>query len=558
MKFKEFRTIQLTSAPVFGDNPPENTIYQWYSDASSTTVMVTNRYPDGTEKTVSGGSGSVGATGSTGPSGATGPSGGPVGATGYIGPIGPIGATGATGIGASGITGQVGATGLIGATGIQGETGGASGLAGVSGATGATGIAGLSGATGPTGGLTGATGATGINGASGIGINGASGIGINGASGIAGVNGASGIAAINGASGVTGASGIVGPIGATGTAGLDGGLIGNNVIINGGMDFFQRNTNVGVNPLTVTDDTYCLDRWVALTQSSPILVSRWNRFTNTASPPGPFSGHLTQQSATAQRMGMLQIVEGVNSFPLRNQLITLQATVYSSIVVRYAILEWVGVADTVTSDVVRDWTSASYTQNNFFLSSNLVVAAVGYTATPPNYTPITLTAPISSACNNLIVFFWTEQPGAQNTIMSVSEVDCHTGGAHTWSPRPIGTELALCQRYYEKSYVLDVKPGTAIRTGANYLYMISGYTAAASSINYMVAKRTDNMPTFYSSNNGAPNFFEESNQGGTFVANRNAYTGPAGTNTGFLISTSDGGASIGNNITVQWAQDSEL
>ena len=33
--------------------------------------------------------------------------------------------------------------------------------------------------------------------------------------------------------------------------------------------------------------------------------------------------------------------------------------------------------------------------------------------------------------------------------------------------RPIGTELALCQRYYEKSYDLDVAPGTATEVGAH-------------------------------------------------------------------------------------------
>jgi len=42
--------------------------------------------------------------------------------------------------------------------------------------------------------------------------------------------------------------------------------------------------------------------------------------------------------------------------------------------------------------------------------------------------------------------------------------------------RPIGTELALCQRYYEKSYALGTAPGTAFSTELNGVYKnVVGY-----------------------------------------------------------------------------------
>jgi hypothetical protein len=448
MKFKEFRVVQLTSAPVFGDNPPENIVYQWLTTGSDTTVVINMRFSDGSEKTVSGGSGSIGATGATGYTGATGPLGGPTGATGATG-------LGATGLGATGLTG---ATGSVGATGVDGASG-ATGPAG--GPTGATGSTGPVGATGPLGGPTGATGSTGVagpNGATGTGLTGAT--GPRGSTGLIGATGAG----LTGATGPVGTQGSIGSTGLTGLSGATGPSGIDNVIINGGFDFFQRNRNEYGYYYTSVDDTYCFDRWVALTQTTTIETTRWNLATGTPAQPGPFEGLAVQNNATAQRMGLLQIVEGANSFPLRGQTVILQAeattTAPPAFVLRYAILEWTGVADTVTSDVVKDWTSTSYTPNNFFLASNLVVAAVGSSVVTSSLTPISLSATISSACNNLIVFFWTESP-ITGYSFGLTQVDCHVGPARAWNPRPIGEELALCQRYYEKSYDLDVMPGTA-------------------------------------------------------------------------------------------------
>jgi hypothetical protein len=523
MKFKEFRTIQLTSAPVFGDNPPENTIYQWFTVGSSSTVVINCRFSDGSEKTVSGGSGSIGATGSTGPVGSTGPSGGPIGATGPIG----LGATGFTG--ATGATG-IGATGPLGASGATGPSGGPTG------ATGVTGASGASGATGPAGGPVGATGATGTSGASGVGINGASGVGINGASG---VNGASGSA---GSIGPTGATGISGSAGATGPTGPSGELIGANVIINGTFDFFQRNTNTTLTAFTSVDDTYCFDRWVALTQSNAISTYRWNPATGTSALPGPFGGRIVQSNATAQRMGLLQIVEGSNSFALRGQTVTLQASITNtSGNTRFAILEWTGVSDTVTSDVVRDWTSTTYTANNFFLSSGITVAAVGSVTSGTNI-PAVLTGTISGSCNNLIVFFWTESPAAQNIAMVAYNVDCHIGSSRIFSPRSFGEELMLCQRYYEKSYNIDTKPGAITRQGSLGALVAVGqgnFWLMQCTHTYMVQKRVYVAPRFYSPYTGTLGYCSEYNTSQGYTADRGLQIMEASPRT-YSIASNDG------------------
>lgn len=121
--FRQRRTIKCTTPPHSGDNPPENTVYEWYAiDDDKTNVYLIYRFPDGTEKVISA-QGPPGATGPGGSSGATGPTGatGPVGLRGIDGLIGSFGPDGATGI--DGIAGKPGYTGGSGATGYDGATG---------------------------------------------------------------------------------------------------------------------------------------------------------------------------------------------------------------------------------------------------------------------------------------------------------------------------------------------------------------------------------------------------------------------------------------------------
>ena len=56
--------------------------------------------------------------------------------------------------------------------------------------------------------------------------------------------------------------------------------------------------------------------------------------------------------------------------------------------------------------------------------------------------------------------------------------------------RPIGTELALCQRYYEKSYELGTTPGGAATAGAHWFTSLGSTANVLSSVLFSVKKRT--------------------------------------------------------------------
>lgn len=156
------------------------------------------------------------------------------------------------------------------------------------------------------------------------------------------------------------------------------------------------------------DDVYGIDCWYTLTQTAAIQVTQQTLQENGQ----PYNIRLTQNQAAAQRMGVAQIVEARDSQGDRGQAMILSGRVRisNSQSVRYAILEWTGTADGVTSDVVNDWTSSTYTAGNFFLGASLTVTAVGSITPSANaWADIaSLTGTIGSSVNNLIVLFWTE------------------------------------------------------------------------------------------------------------------------------------------------------
>jgi hypothetical protein len=327
-------------------------------------------------------------------------------------------------------------------------------------------------------------------------------------------------------------------------------------LINGGFDFFQRQT-----PATLTsrtDDTYGPDRWAVLTQSNSVQVARIAGAAYSA-----WQCRMKQHQTLAQRMGLLQIVEYNNSKSLRDGIVGFQATLTSSVTqtVRYAVLEWTGTADTVTSDVVNSWTSVLYTPGNFFLGSNLVVTAIGSTVlTAGVATDVRLSGTISALCNNAIVFIWTENVVAKDTTLDVAEVGLYPQAAdyeQDWKPRFYGDELALCQRYYEKSYNVDIAPATATRTGAFGSCSRDAWWVENFMVRYATTKRISVSPTLYSPYNGEAGHSGEYNTVQVFNANRALQIIEVGMN-GFGIASGAGDFNIYDVQWFQWIADAEL
>ncbi len=221
--------------------------------------------------------------------------------------------------------------------------------------------------------------------------------------------------------------------------------LGDNHIINGGFSVWQR----GSGSTSRADTVYGPDRWKVLTQSNPINVSRGSGDGTT----GRWSGLLSQSDASAQRIGMCQVIEGINCYHLRGREVTIQARVYitNSQAIRMAILEWGSTEDAVTTDPVSDWTSGTYTASNFFVA-NLSPATAPATVTPSasTWTTVSQTVTLGSSFNNLVLMIWTEGTAANGVDFYVTKVGLHDGATvRPLIARPYQEELKMCQWYFE-------------------------------------------------------------------------------------------------------------
>lgn len=331
----------------------------------------------------------------------------------------------------------------------------------------------------------------------------------------------------------------------------EGGLC-RNVLDNPDGRIAQRGLGSGL-----ADDVYDFDRWYALTQTGTVASSQ---LTDVADGT-PFMMRMTQSQASAQRMGRAQIIEGKNCKHLRGRTVTLtpKARISASQAVRYAILEWTGTEDTVTSDVVNDWTSGTYTAGNFFIATTTTVSGVG-AQTPAAATLTTLdklTVTLGSSFNNLIVLAWTEGTAAQNVTLDLA-MQLEAGSEATeLSFRPMDEEVRRCQRYYEKSYNLDVAPGTASIVGAAENAVIGLPSAAytvATPVWYRTTKRVAPSVTAYSHVTGTSGKVRDG-------INSSDVTATAGSSSGTnscVISATMSGASTSYDMIFHWIANAEL
>jgi hypothetical protein len=240
------------------------------------------------------------------------------------------------------------------------------------------------------------------------------------------------------------------------------GVPGQNYLMNPSGEISQRGLG------SKTDVLYDFDRWNTLVQTAAVTVSQLTNVENTT----PFMMRSLQAQASAQRFGRIQWIENKKCIDLRGQAVVLSARVRmsASTTLRYAIVEWTGTADSITKDVVNDWTSGTFTTGNFFTSTTTTLVAAGSIALTANtLTDITaLTGTISGSMNNLAVIFWTDSTQAQNVTLDIGKVKLETGSLATPFARP-DWQLMLeeCEAYFWKTFPYATAPAqNAGTTGA--------------------------------------------------------------------------------------------
>jgi hypothetical protein len=293
-----------------------------------------------------------------------------------------------------------------------------------------------------------------------------------------------------------------------------------NRIINGAMVIDQRNAGALVNP--AVGGTYYLDRWVAASTAA----SKYSIGQNAGSvtPPTGFTNYLGCTSLSAYTAGASEVfniqqrIEGLNVTDLgwgtaSAQSVTLSFWVRSSLTGIFggalknsasdrsypfiytisAANTWEQKSVTITGDTTGTW----LTTNGIGIN---IIFSIGAGAT------LSGTAGAWAAANYSSATGATSVVGTSGATFYITGVQFEVGSAATsFDRRPYGTELALCQRYYETNYS-GVVTGTASYAGyltgvavSNTVPQFQPYGA----ISFNVAKRTAPTVTIYGNQGGS-------------------------------------------------------
>jgi hypothetical protein len=223
-----------------------------------------------------------------------------------------------------------------------------------------------------------------------------------------------------------------------------------NRIINGSFAIGQRGTTFASS--ANNDDAYTLDRWYILSDGNDAFdVTR----ETSVVPANQKYAIALDVETTNKKFGIAQIIESDNCVGLTGGTVTLSFKAKVSATtkldnVKAAVVAWSGTADTVTSDIISAWGAEG--------TNPTLIANATYENTPANlsvttsYATYSLTANIDTASTtNIIVFIWSDVTDTTaGDFLYVTDVQLEPGSVATpFEQRPIGTELALCQRYYQ-------------------------------------------------------------------------------------------------------------
>jgi hypothetical protein len=245
-----------------------------------------------------------------------------------------------------------------------------------------------------------------------------------------------------------------------------------NRLINGAMGIWQRGTTLTGTGAAAAQ--YLADRWGAGTLTSSFVMSR-----STDVPSGigfPYSLKIQRtagQTSTAQA-NAIQVIESNNMLDLAGQSVTL--SFWAKCGANYSqassgltiIIETGTVADQSLYNAQGAWTGAAYPVNT--------------TATlTTSWQKFTYTGTVGSTVLGMCVYFAMTPVGTAGADDSfyITGVQLEKGvTATSFDYRPFGTELVLCQRYYETTDVL---------------YTLASWTTAANQAVWRVTKRV--LPT---------------------------------------------------------------
>lgn len=268
-----------------------------------------------------------------------------------------------------------------------------------------------------------------------------------------------------------------------------------NWLMNGGFNLAQRQAPGTLT--TISDSAYGPDRWKTTRENADLQYIRQDA-SSESGLVSPYYGQF-RKITNAGKFLICQPLEYLDTLKFRGKSVNfqLQMKASSSKTIKTAIVELQsgGTANTIPS-LVSSW-NADGTDPT--LGTNLATIGTPSTCSvTTSWQTFQFTGTFPASSKNLLLMVWTNADFSVNDTLSLAEAGLYFGTTiRSWVPRHISQEIALCQRYYEKSYNLDVAPGTA----SNYLgvhYFVASSTKFDETIEFKVRKRAAPTITVYS------------------------------------------------------------
>lgn len=321
-----------------------------------------------------------------------------------------------------------------------------------------------------------------------------------------------------------------------------------NKVINGTYQFWQR----GLSFTNPSSNSYIADRWLVEYNGTPgsFSYSRQSFSAGELEGHGLYSKYFLRYNCTSAYSGqtinkLKQRIENVRSLAGRNITFSFYAKASSNVVISTGASQYLGPSGSGSPTTISD--------QNHSLTTNWARYSHSFQFSSLN--GMTIDDVVSPGSNSYSEIKFNLPNNAAITIdFAYVQVEVGTSKSY-FDFRDAYVEMKMCQRYFEKSYNLDVSPGTVTAIGnlqtVAVAVAISGVVFTRS---FLVRKRSIPTITIYNPGTGAVGSIRNTNNSNNIAASAN----DIGESTLNISNTSATGVQANQIHTVHFTADSEL
>jgi len=318
-----------------------------------------------------------------------------------------------------------------------------------------------------------------------------------------------------------------------------------NRLINGLMTTDQRNAAASQTFTAGGALAYSVDRWYGYCTGANVTGQQ---VAGSTTPTNTQFRYRFTGAASVTAVGFGQRIEQKNSYDLAGSTCMLSADL--AISATLTTVTWTASYATTTADTFGTLASPTVTQ--------IATGTFTVSATVTNFTT-SIAVPAAATTGIQIVF--TVGALTAGLTWTIGNVQLEKGSTATsFDYRPYGTELALCQRYFEKSYQQSVAAGASGQgnTGQT-LYIGTGNTVGSGdklpNTTFMVTKRTAPTVNTWSPNGTASTL---ANMAGTDLTANSCTPNVANDRSFFAYNATSSVTGSSGCVQFQWSASAEL